>query len=143
MAERQQQANNGGRQKANYSARERAISSYENARDRASGSIEEAPLLALAGGLAAGALLAALLPVSRREQELLGPVAGRAKERAADAVSAAKEAGQQRLDELGLNRDKGSETIRSLLEGASDAAKASAQAAVSALRGQPEGTGPA
>jgi len=137
MAERQGQERTEGRQgAATPTPRERAISSYESARERASGSIEEAPLLALAGGLAAGALLAALLPVSRREQELLGPVAGRAKERASEAVTAAKEAGRQRLDEIGLNRDKGTETIRSLLDGASDAAKASAQAAAAALRGQ-------
>ena len=93
-------------------------------------------MLALAGGLAAGAALAALIPASRKERELLGPVAGRIKDKAGEAVSAAKEAGQARLDELGLTRDKGTETLRSILEGAGDAAKASAEAAVSRLRGQ-------
>jgi hypothetical protein len=116
--------------------RTRAIEAYDSARRKATGGIDEAPLLALAGGLAAGALLAALLPASRKERELLGPVAGRIKDRAGDAVSAAKEAGQARLDELGLTRDKGNETLRTILEGAGDAAKASAEAAVANLRGE-------
>ena len=115
--------------------RTRAIASYDSARRKAGGGIDESPLLALAGGIAAGAVLAALIPASRKERELLGPVAGRIKDRAGDAVSAAKDAGQARLDELGLTRDKGTETLRSILEGAGDAAKASAEAAVSTLRG--------
>ena len=115
--------------------RTRAIANYDSARRKAGGGIDESPLLALAGGIAAGAVLAALIPASRKERELLGPVAGRIKDRAGDAVSAAKDAGQARLDELGLTRDKGTETLRSILEGAGDAAKASAEAAVSTLRG--------
>lgn len=117
------------------SPREQAIASYDSAPRKRSGGIDEAPLLALAGGLAAGAVLAAILPATRRERELLGPVADRIKDRAGDAVAAAKEAGQARLDELGLTRDKGTETLRSILEGAGDAAKASAGAAATRLRG--------
>jgi hypothetical protein len=116
--------------------RTRAIANYDSVRRKAGGGIEEAPLLALAGGLAVGAVLAALIPASRKERELLGPVAGRIKDRAGDAVNAARDAGEARLDELGLTRDKGSETLRSILEGAGDAAKVSAEAAVSTLRGQ-------
>ena len=116
--------------------RTKAIEAYDNARRKATGGIEDAPLLALAGGLAAGAILATLIPASRKERELLGPVAGRIKDKANDAVSAAKDAGQARLDELGLTRDKGTETLRTILEGAGDAAKASAEAAVANLRGE-------
>jgi hypothetical protein len=122
-------------QNESSSPRERAIEAYDNARRKATGGIDEAPLLALAGGLAAGAVLAALIPASRRERELLGPVAGRIRDRAGDAVNAARDAGQARLDELGLTRDKGSETLRTILEGAGDAAKVSAEAAVANLRG--------
>ena len=50
------------------------------------------------------------------------------------AAEAAKEAGTSRLAELGLTREKGAETLRSIFEGASDAAKVSAQAAVGAAR---------
>ena len=116
-------------------SRTRAIEAYDSARRKASGGIEDSPLLALAGGLAAGAVLAALLPPSRKEREMLGPVADRIKSSAGDAVSAAKDAGQARLDELGLTRDKGTDTLRSIVEGAGDAFKASAEAAVASIRG--------
>ncbi len=115
-----------------------AIEAYDSARRKAAGGIEEAPLLALAGGLAAGAVLAALLPASRKERELLGPVADRLRTQAGDAVDAAKSAGQARLDELGLTRDKGGEALRSIVEGAGDAFKASAEAAAASIRG-PQG----
>ena len=115
--------------------RTRAIEAYDSARRKASGGIEDSPLLALAGGLAAGAVLAALLPTSRKEREVLGPVADRIKSTAGDAVNAAKDAGQARLDELGLTRDKGTDTLRSIVEGAGDAFKASAEAAVASIRG--------
>lgn len=122
----------------NQSPRERAIEAYDSARRKASGGIDEAPLLALAGGIAVGAVLGALIPASRREREMLGPVADRIRDRAEDAAGAAKQAGQARLDELGLTRDKGSETLKTIFEGAGDAAKASAEAAVSRLRGESE-----
>jgi len=121
--------------------RQRAIEAYGNARDRVSTagrrageSIEEAPLIVLAAGLAAGAAIAALLPRTKAEDKLLKPVADRAKETARSAVQAAKDAGQGRLDELGLTRQKGSDTIRSIFEGAQEAAKASAQAAIGTVR---------
>lgn len=118
--------------------RTRAIAAYDSARRKAGGGIDESPLLALAGGLAAGAVLAALIPASRKEREMLGPVARRAKDKASDAVAAAKDAGQARLDELGLTRDKGADTLRTIFEGAGDAAKVSAEAAVANLRGAQE-----
>ena len=121
--------------------RQLAIEAYGNARDRvgnagrrAGETLEEAPLLVLAAGIAAGAAIAALLPRSRTEARLLRPVTDRARETARTAVQAAKDAGQGRLDELGLTRRKGSDAIRSILEGASDAAKASAQAALGTVR---------
>jgi hypothetical protein len=134
MVTRQTQRRDRQASRDSQTSRERAIEAYDSARRTASGGLEESPLLALAGGLAAGAVLAALIPATRKERELLGPVADRIKDKANDAVNAAKEAGQARLDELGLTKDKGSETIRSILEGAGDAAKASAEAAVSAIR---------
>lgn len=115
-------------------ARQRAIEAYEGARDRAADTLGQAPLIALAGGLAAGALIAALLPRTEAETRALRPTARRVKGTAQAAFSAARETGTQRLDELGLNRDKAEETVRSLLEGVVDAAKASANAALDAAR---------
>ncbi len=64
-------------------------------------------MLALAGGLAAGALIAALLPRTETETRLIKPTARRVKDSARAAVEAARDTGSQRLDELGLNRDQG------------------------------------
>jgi hypothetical protein len=123
------------------SAREKAIEAYDNAREsaatagrKAGDGIDQAPLVALAGGLAIGALLAALLPKTTKESELLGGVGGRLTDTARTAAEAAKDAGKARLEELGLTRDAGAETLRSILKGAGDATKASAQAAISAVR---------
>lgn len=123
------------------SARRRAIETYEGARDSVTGAgrravdtIGEAPLIALAGGLAAGALIAALLPRTDTETRLVRPTARRVKNTARAAYRAAKETGSERFGELGLTREKGEETIRSLFESVTDAAKASAQAAVDAAR---------
>ena len=55
--------------------RQRAIEAYDSARERAGDTLGEAPLLALAGGLAAGALIAALLPRTETETRLLRPTA--------------------------------------------------------------------
>jgi len=117
------------------SRRQRAIEAYGNARTRANDALDEAPLIALAGGLAAGALIAALLPRTRTEERLVRPVAKRAKETARSAAQAAKDAGNARLSELGLTPDKGKDAVRSLIDGAREAARASAQAAASSVRG--------
>jgi hypothetical protein len=116
--------------------RQRAIDAYEGARERAAGSLSEAPLLALAGGLAAGALIAALLPRTKAETRALKPAVRRVRKTAKAAVEAARETGSDKLNELGLTREKGEETIRSLFQGVTDAAKASGQAAVDAVKNQ-------
>jgi hypothetical protein len=116
------------------SPRQRAIEAYESARDRATDTLSEAPLIAIAGGIAAGALIAALLPRSRTEERLVRPTARRVKETARAAYKAARDTGTDRLDELGLNREKGEQTIRDLLKGVTDAARASGQAALDAAR---------
>ena len=123
------------------SPRQRAIEAYGSARDRVSGAgrraeeaVSETPLIVLAAGLAAGAAIAALLPRTRAESRLLRPVTDRARETARTAYSAAKDAGRGRLDELGLTRDRGSDAVRSIIDGAKDAAKASAEAAFGTVR---------
>ena len=114
--------------------RQRAIRAYEDARGRATNTLGQAPLIALAGGIAAGALIAALLPRTEAETRLVRPTAKRVKNSARAAFTAARDTGTQRLDELGINRSKGEETIRNLIDGLTDAAKASASAAAEAVR---------
>ena len=120
-------------------ARQRAIEAYEDARDRVEDTLGQAPLLALAGGLAAGAVIAALLPRTKSETRAVRPTARRVKQTARAAFDAARDTGSQRLDELGLNRSKGEETIRNLLDGLTDAARASANAALDAARNADKG----
>lgn len=114
--------------------RKRAIEAYESARDRTTETLTEAPLLALAGGLAAGALIAALLPRTESETRLVKPTARRVRQTAKVAFEAARESGTAELAAAGISRDKGEETIRNLLDGVSGAARASANAALDAAR---------
>lgn len=110
-------------------ARTRAVDAYDSAREKASEAravagdgIEEAPLIALAGGLAVGVLLGALLPRTEQEARLLGPIGERITGSAKNAVEAAKEAGRDKLAELNLTRDAGSSAIQTLVKGVSEAA---------------------
>jgi hypothetical protein len=135
MTDRDNQPSHTAAQAA-QSPRQRAISAYEDARGRASDTLGQAPLIALAGGIAAGALIAALLPRSEAETRLVRPTARRVKSSARAALDAARDTGKQRLDEHGISREKGQETIRNLLDGLTDAAKASASAAADAVRNQ-------
>ena len=111
------------------SARTAAVDAYDSARDKAalakektSDGIDEAPLIALAGGLAVGVLLAALLPRTAKENELLGPIGERITGSARNAVDAAKEAGREKMSELNLTRDAGSSALEKIIRGVSDAA---------------------
>ena len=115
-------------------ARQRAIEAYESARDRTTDTLGQAPLLALAGGIAAGALIAALLPRSQSETRLVRPTARRVKDSANAAYKAARETGKQRFEEMGFTRQKGEEQFRNFLDGLKDTAKASADAALDAVR---------
>ena len=121
-------------QDMSISPRQRAIEAYEGARDRAADTLGQAPLLALAGGIAAGALIAALLPRTEAETRLVRPAARRVKSSARAAIDAARTTGTQQLRDRGISREKGEETIRNLIDGLGDAARASATAAVDAVR---------
>ena len=115
-------------------ARQRAIEAYGNARSKAADTLGEAPLIALAGGIAAGALIAALLPRTRAETAAVRPTARRVKDSASAAYKAARDTSKERFEELGFTRQKGEEQLKSLLQGLKDTAKASADAALDAAR---------
>ena len=111
------------------SARTAAVDAYDATRDAAAlagkktgDGIDEAPLIALAGGLAVGVLLAALLPRTDREDKLLGPIGERITDGARNAVDAAKEAGRAKMSELNLTRDAGTSALEKIIRGVSDAA---------------------
>lgn len=116
------------------STRQRAIEAYEDAGRRATDTLSEAPLIALAGGIAAGALIAALLPRTSTEEQLVRPTVRRARQSAKAAVKAARQTGKDRLNELGFSRKQGEETLANFLQVLKDTARASADAAVEAAR---------
>ena len=123
------------------SAREKAIEAYDSARESAASAsrkagdqLAEAPLIALGAGLAAGALVAALLPKTRAEEKLLGPVGERVAGAGREAIDAARLAGTTRLEELDITRDAGAKLVRSLIEGLGEAAQSSGRAAVGSFR---------
>ena len=123
------------------SARERTSAAYGTARENASRarqttseSIESNPGIALIGGLAIGALAAALLPKSRREQELIGTYGKQINDRAREAARAAKEAGRGKLDELGINKEAARQKLSEVAKQAGEAVKTSATAAAQAAK---------
>ena len=115
---------------ADGSARESA----SHAKQRTAEGIDTNPVAALIGGLALGALVAALLPRTRREEELLGDYGRRVNDKAREAARAARDAGTGKLDELGLNKDRAREKLNELASSACEAARTSAGAAAQTLK---------
>jgi len=70
---------------------------------RAGEEIEAYPMAAVAGGLALGALVAAVLPRTEREAELLGSVGTRINDAARDATRSAVDAGRAQVEEITEN----------------------------------------
>lgn len=62
--------------------------------------IDESPLIALGAGVALGAVLGAVLPVSRKEKEVLAPLGTKLHTAGLDAVDRARDMGKQKFDEV-------------------------------------------
>jgi ElaB/YqjD/DUF883 family membrane-anchored ribosome-binding protein len=78
--------------------RQQATAAYE----AGAAAIDDAPLTALAGAIALGAVAAALIPNSSREIQALGPLGTRVRGAMDSAFSAAKAAGAEQLTARGL-----------------------------------------
>ncbi|MES2495154.1 MAG: hypothetical protein V4618_03500 [Pseudomonadota bacterium] len=96
--------------------------------------VETFPVAALVGGLAVGVALAAMLPRTRQEEELLASIGGAINERAREAVDAARDAGQAKLDELGINTDAAGKQVGKLIDSLAQVAETAGTAAVDAVR---------
>lgn len=93
-----------------HSARARASDAYEAARERtraarerASGGIEANPAAVVVGGLAVGAVLAAVLPRTKQEAKLLGEWGKKLNAKARDLAKTAKDTSITKLDEFGVS----------------------------------------
>jgi len=102
---------------------------------RAVQNVDTYPVAALVGGLAVGAVLGALLPTTRKEEELLGPLGETVSGRAREAVAAARDAGQAKLDEMGISRDAAGKQVGKLIETLAEVAETAGSAAADAVRG--------
>lgn len=122
-------------------ARQKTSALYGSARDRASGAVESTrngidsnPAAALVGGLAIGALVAAILPRTQREAAVLGGVGKRLNQSALGAAEAAREAGREKLEEFGLTREGARQRFTEFTSSAGEALRTSAEAAAGSVR---------
>lgn len=96
-------------------------------RQRASEGIEKNPLALVAGGVALGVVVGALLPRLAKEKELLAPVGKRIAEGASAAASAARDAGKAEIDALLPQRDAAKDQLGKIIGTAFTAAKDAAR----------------
>lgn len=85
--------------------------------------VENNPLAVLAGGIALGVVIGALVPRLAKEKELLAPVGRKIADGASAAAAAARQAGQAELDNLLPGRDAAKEQIGKVIGSAFTAAK--------------------
>jgi ElaB/YqjD/DUF883 family membrane-anchored ribosome-binding protein len=99
------------------------------AKENALSGVDTNPLVAIAGGIAVGAILAGLLPRTATEDRAVGKVGTRIRTTARNAVNSAKENAKSQLDELGLNADSAREKLGGLAGKVAKAASAVGTAA--------------
>lgn len=104
------------------------------AREKTGKTIDSSPLAMVAGGVAIGAFIAALLPKTQKEKEILGSASRKIGDTATMAIDAAKTAGAAHMVEVGLDSEnlrkqakdifqKGYETAKSATKAAQDTIK--------------------
>ncbi len=106
----------------------------ESAAARSGDTIDKNPLAMVVGGIALGAIIGALLPKSAREERVLGTAGRKLNSKAREAATAAKQAGKEKIDAFGFNRDTARNQFRDLVSKAAEAVKAAGKAASDAAR---------
>jgi hypothetical protein len=118
--------------------RQQATAAYE----AGAAAIDDAPLTALAGAIALGAVAAALIPNSSREIQALGPLGTRVRGAMDSAFAAAKTAGAEQLTARGLTAAATSSGAGALLGSIVKAVLAANGAAKEALSSGDEAVAP-
>jgi ElaB/YqjD/DUF883 family membrane-anchored ribosome-binding protein len=133
--------------KTSTAAKEKAAVAYEKGREAAARSVRQSrdvarsvavktndgidknPLAIILGGIALGAIVGALLPTTEREKKVMGKAGKKLNKKAKEMAKAAKTAGKEQVDSLGLNADTVRDQFRDLLGKAAVAIKAAGAAA--------------
>jgi ElaB/YqjD/DUF883 family membrane-anchored ribosome-binding protein len=97
-------------------------------------SVDKSPLAIILGGIAIGAIVGALLPRTERETKVLGKAGKKLNKKARKIAEAAKVAGMNQVDTLGLNGEAMRAQFRELVSKAALAVKAAGQAATEAAK---------
>jgi hypothetical protein len=115
-------------------ARAKAAEAYEKGKGKTSDGIDKNPLAIVLGGMAIGAIVGALLPRTERETKVLGKAGKKLNKKARKMADAAKAAGKDQVESLGLNGDALRLQFRDLVSKAAVAVKAASQAATDAAK---------
>lgn len=114
-------------------AQARASDAYESSKksvkkgvSRAEKGAKDNPLAIVAGGIAIGAVIGALLPKTQREEELLGTVGKRIAEGATAAAIAVRDTGKAEFASLKPDTSSAKDKAGSIVSHLFDAAKAAA-----------------
>lgn len=86
----------------------------------ATSQIDNSPLIALGAGLALGAVIAAVVPASEKERELLGPYGRKLNDAGTGAIDRGRDMAKQKFDEMAGDK------LREFLGGSSSSNSASA-----------------
>ncbi len=118
-------------------AQKAAATTKENAQKavvKTSETIDKSPLGALVGGLAIGAIVAALLPRTKREDQLVGKVGSTVRTTASKAAKNATATAKEQLDALGVNADAAKAQLRDLASKIGEAAASAGSAAADVVK---------
>lgn len=128
-------------QQAAESARANAKKAAEATRSNAKAAakktaetVDHNPVAAIVGGLAVGAILAALLPRTQREDDLVGDVGRKVRSTASRAAKTAKDTAKDQLDSFGVNADTAKSQLRDIIGKIADAAASAGNAAADSVR---------
>ncbi len=122
-----------GKAKAESAARATRSGAQSAARKTVE-SVDRNPVAAVLGGLALGAIAAALLPKTQREDKLVGNVGKKVRKTAADARAVATKTAKEKLDNLGVNGEAAKSQLRDLIGKIGEAAQSAGSAAVDTVR---------
>lgn len=111
-----------------------ALKETKDAARRAGAAIEANPMAVVVGGIAMGLAAGTLLPKTKRETELLGPVGRRLTDVASGAASAAKDAAKVELAAIPLSKDAARDQVSKVIDQFAKAISGAGEAALASKR---------